>query len=209
MADVYKSAPLSPGDLQRVKLMLTYWTALVDGPPSAATAQRLLVPDSSSCLQPGSMVFYNDAAWLVHRGVPLVHSEIDIDLAKALGVRSLRDHHAVGGSDVDENVACPADTEVRQAIHSMGAGPGAILFDIVELAHVLGSAQWGGQDNILDVWLDSRTHPAQQLLKPEFAQFCGPAVCVRMGGTLGSDELVGLLLPPSPFQLKGATCTYG
>lgn len=67
--------------------MLNIWVGLRESITSTqASTARLLIPDTKRKLQPCSMVYYNDAAWLAQPGMALVHPSIDVDLAKAVGV---------------------------------------------------------------------------------------------------------------------------
>lgn len=82
------------------------------------------------------MVYYNDAAWLAQPGMALVHPSIDVDLAKAVGVQSLRSHHAID-SDVAENLPCPAAARLRESLNKMGVGPAGVITDLIEIANAL------------------------------------------------------------------------
>jgi sacsin len=103
--EIGSATPLSSENLQRAVAMADGLAASKGAAVSGDRASRSVVnlelaglvylPDEDGKLAPAASLHYNDARWLDHAGLRLVHPDVSEETAAALGAQSLRFHHQV------------------------------------------------------------------------------------------------------------------
>ncbi|MQL84580.1 hypothetical protein Taro_017078 [Colocasia esculenta] len=170
---------------------------------SDAYMSSLLVPDSNGGLIHAMDVVYNDAPWMEKNGPVnkhFTHPNISDDLAKKLGLQSLRSLSLVN-DELTKDLPCMDYSKITELLALYGNND-FLLFDLLELADCCSARK-------VHLIHDKREHPRQSLLQHNLGEFQGPSVLVIMEGvTLSRDELCNLQFSP-PWKLRGATVNYG
>lgn len=88
------STSLRSREAANQKVLATIWCCgVVQGQPLPDAP--LALPDVDGVFAPAASLCVNDAAWLPAGGARLVHPEVPLHAAEALGAQSLRFHHQV------------------------------------------------------------------------------------------------------------------
>lgn len=98
-------------------------SALVGASPRAALqadiVKTAVLPDAEGAFAPASQLYINDAPWLAHEDLRMVHPDVPTEAAAALGAQSLRLHHQVE-TQTSERLPCPPAALLRQLLQSQG-----------------------------------------------------------------------------------------
>ncbi|XP_074588626.1 LOW QUALITY PROTEIN: uncharacterized protein LOC141844465 [Curcuma longa] len=163
----------------------------------------LLIPDSLGILMPALALVYNDAAWMknISPGEKhLVHPSINDDLAKTLGVQSLRNLSLVD-EQTTRDLPCIDYASICELLAFYGESD-FVLYDLLELADKCKAKK-------LHLIYDKREHPRQSLLQQNLGDFQAASLTVVFEGTtLSMEEVCSLHLPP-PWKVQGSALYYG
>ncbi|KAJ3689238.1 hypothetical protein LUZ61_018402 [Rhynchospora tenuis] len=198
-----KEEPLSETQLGFVHRVLeAFGESYAEGQQHDALLNLLLVPDSNGVLVPSRSLVYNDAPWM-NSGVTtkrFVHHSIGDDLAKRLGVQSLRGM-ALVEEELMTDLKCMDYTQICELLCLYGESD-FLLFDIIELADYCDAKK-------VHLIYDKREHPRQSLLQHSLGDYQGASLTVVLeGALLSQEEVCGLHLPP-PWKVRGTTLRYG
>ncbi|KAK1273593.1 hypothetical protein QJS04_geneDACA019168 [Acorus gramineus] len=199
-----KGEPLSPEQLNFVHRVLeAVVDCFADKQVGDALLSSVLIPDSSGILMCAADLVYNDAPWMEKNSIlnkHFTHPIINDDLAKRLGVQSLRCLSLVN-EEMTKDLPCMDYMRICELLTLYGDGE-FLLFDLLELADRCKSKK-------LHVIFDKREHPRQSLLQHNLGDFQGSSLIVILEGTsLSREELCGLQNFP-PWRLRGSTINYG
>ncbi|KAJ3692968.1 hypothetical protein LUZ60_012063 [Juncus effusus] len=198
-----KGEPLSDEHVEFVHRVLeAFGDTYSSGQPHDALLNSLLIPDSNGVLVPSRSLVYNDAPWMDNSTTErrFVHQSIGDDLAKRLGVQSLRGISLVE-QELMTDLKCMDYAKICELL-ALYMESDFLLFDILELADFCGAKK-------VHLIHDKREHPRQSLLQHNLGDFQGSALTVVLEGVvLTQEEVCGLHLPP-PWKLRGNTLRYG
>ncbi|WOK94827.1 sacsin [Canna indica] len=199
-----REEPLSAEQLSFVHRVLeAFADCYIEKRVPDALLNTLLIPDSSAILMPALSLVYNDAPWMKNNslvGKHLVHPSITDDLAKTLGVQSLRSLSLVD-EEMTRDLSCIDYATICELLALYG-GNDFILFDLLELADKCKAKK-------LHLIYDKREHPRQSLLQQNLGDFQSASLTIVLeGATLSMEELCSLHLPP-PWKIQGNTLHYG
>ncbi|KAG0477770.1 hypothetical protein HPP92_012489 [Vanilla planifolia] len=196
--------PLSTEQLSLVCHVLeAFADSMTDKQCTDALLDSLLIPNDSRVLMHPSNLVYNDAPWM-NRSNPspkhFVHSDINDDLAKRLGVQSLRFLSLVN-EKMTRDLPCMDYARISELLALYGESD-FLLFDLLELADYIKAKK-------LHLIYDKRQHPKQSLLQHNLGDFQGSSLTVIIeGATLSIEEVCSLQLPP-PWKIRNKTLNYG
>lgn len=160
-----KDEPLSEIQLGFVHRVLeAFDESCAEGQPHDALLNLLLIPDLNGVLVPSRSLVYNDAPWMNNGATTkrLVHQSIGDDLAKRLGVQSLRGM-ALVEEELMTDLKCMDYTRVCELLALYGESD-FLLFDIIELADYCDAKK-------VHLIYDKREHPRQSLLQHSLGTF--------------------------------------
>lgn len=154
-----KGEPLSAEQLTFVHCVLEEFVDCYnDSQAPDVLLNSLVVPNSFGVLSPARNLVYNDAPWINADSTSqnFVHPSIGNDLAKKLGVRSLR-----GSSLLDDelmrDLPCMEYAKISELLALYGESD-FLLFDLLELADYCNAKK-------VHLIYDKREHPKQSLLQ--------------------------------------------
>ncbi|EFJ19830.1 hypothetical protein SELMODRAFT_152901 [Selaginella moellendorffii] len=205
-ADV-KGDALSPEQLTFVLSVLGTLSEVLET-ADRSIYESILIPDAVSQLVPAKALVYNDAPWLSEDGsqaggLRLVHPDVDNNLARQLGARSLR-YLSVVDQEMTSSLPCLGIGKINELLAKFGAGGDEemLLFDLLEVADCC-------QARKVHFVYDQTDHPKQSLLQPNMSDFQGPALLVAFEGVnLTTEEICSLHTSP-PVKFHGRACRYG
>lgn len=121
--DLGTDTALEPEALDTALLLVDgLGVALLESGGLHSADQTAYLPDSLGILTPASLLYVNDAPWLAHGDLKMVHSDVSAEVAVALGAQSLRYHHQVE-NQTSERLPCPPAALLRQLLRAQ-ADPG-------------------------------------------------------------------------------------
>ncbi|KAI4370762.1 hypothetical protein MLD38_019073 [Melastoma candidum] len=172
-------------------------------PLAEAPASLVLAPDTSGVLINGIDLVYNDAPWIETSQMlekRFIHPIISIDLARRLGIQSLRCLSFVD-EETTSDLPCMDYGKLKELLALYG-GSKFMLFDLLELADCCKAKK-------MHIIIDKRQHPCQFLMQHNLAEFQGPGlVAILEGVSLTREDISSVQLHP-PWRLCGDTLNYG
>lgn len=151
---------------------------------------KLVVLNSSNCLETANKLTYDDMAWNEVRGIRqgcvFVNKEIHRDVAIALGATSLHSKHAESTAS-NIKVACPSVDALRNVLPAKAHEWYDSFFSEILLA----AERRGGTQ--VDVFVDYRHHPSERVIQPSLQGLQHEAICIHVHGlTLRTRDINGL-----------------
>lgn len=158
LQDDVKGGSLSSDQLNFVQCVLeTIADIYLEG--SGESCSKILAPDSTGVLMAAADLVYNDAPWMETNsliGKRFLHTSISFDLAKRLGIQSLRSLSLVS-KELTKDFPCMDYSKILELLQSHGSYE-FLLFDLLELADCCKATK-------LHLIFDKREHPRQSLLQ--------------------------------------------
>ncbi|CAL9081959.1 unnamed protein product [Musa acuminata var. zebrina] len=196
--------PLSAEQLSFVRRVLeAFADCYIEKRIPDALLNSLLIPDSSGILMPTLSLVYNDAPWMKNNSPGekhLVHPSINDELARTLGVQSLRSLSLVD-EEMMRDLPCMDYATICELLALYGDSE-FLLFDLVELADKCKAKK-------VHLIYDKREHPRQSLLQQNLGDFQSASLTIVLEGpTLSMDEICNLHLSP-PWKVQGSALHYG
>ena len=206
-----RDVPLSSADLtQSLALLNALYKTPIDERTKALQEDGVTVyaPAEDGTMHRIDELCFGDAPWLLAAmpqgqiNLKFVHGDVEKDVARSLGARSLREALlAIQG--VMASIPCACSQEILSiltptVLHaSQDEGRSRItaelgyqaIMDLVELADDVGCPG-------LEMLLDEREHKKESLLHPRLAETQGPALIIHLKDVvLGFDDLIRLTSP--------------
>eukprot|EP01038_Epipyxis_sp_PR26KG_P006758 gene6758-9260_t len=160
---------------------------------SIASLGQIFMPDNNHYLLPSTSLTYDDAPWISSilsqrtQSIRLVHGKIDMNVAKLLGCKSLREQLFAG-----EEVVCPSPSYLNETLTNSTIKD--TMLDLIALADSIGSKS-------IKFIYDERPHPTESLIHPGLLEAQGPALVAFIDSViLSSEEISKLLSAATPVS---------
>ncbi len=133
----------------------------------------VLVPNAAGILVQAKELVYNDAPWLPKSALEmtgvnrLVHTDIENELAKRLGAKSLR-YLSLVDQEMTSDLPCLSTITISDTLSGYGQDKELLLYNLLEIADCCKARK-------IHVLYDKREHPRLSLLQPNLGTFCQTA----------------------------------
>jgi sacsin len=136
---------------------------------NAVLLGSVLVPNAAGILVQAKELVYNDAPWLPKSALEmtgvnrLVHTDIENELAKRLGAKSLR-YLSLVDQEMTSDLPCLSTIAISDTLSGYGHDKELLLYNLLEIADCCKARK-------IHVLYDKRQHPRQSLLQPNLGTF--------------------------------------